>query len=189
MLNLTDVERRILINQSRILAALYPLDAPEFERAIEVLSEGYQEAWPDLVLKGLKSTFPKEDMNFIYQVLGMYDWLQKSFYALTLEDKLQLKERTLVFPGFCPKTETRHIAYATFLLENLDRFSYVEVIKPLHASQPMRDIYQEMLKDVPRFGGDALTAAQLKAIIAYISAIKSASDAPIAADKAPRKVA
>jgi hypothetical protein len=33
VLNLTDAERRILINQSRILAALYPFEAAEFERA------------------------------------------------------------------------------------------------------------------------------------------------------------
>lgn len=178
MLNLTDVERRILINQSRILAALYPLEAPEFERAIAILSEGYEEGWQDIVLKGLKSRFLKEDMNFVYHVLEMYDWLQKSYYGLSLEDKLQLKEQTLVFPGFCPKTEKNHIAYATFLLENLDRFGYVEVIRPLHAPQPMRGIYEEMLKGLPTFGGDILSAAQLKAIIVYISAIRNTNSFP-----------
>ena len=81
MLNLTDVERRILINQSRILAALYPLEASEFEQAIKILSEGYQESYQEVVLKGLKPSFMKEEMNFVYQVLEMYDWLQKSYYA------------------------------------------------------------------------------------------------------------
>lgn len=186
VLNLTDVERRILINQSRILAALYPLEAPDFEKAIKILSEGYQEGYQDVVLKGLKPSFIKEEMNFVYQVLEMYDWLQKSYYALTLEQKLQLKEQTLVFPGFCPKTEASHIAYATFLLENLDRFSYVEMKKPLHAPQPMREVYEEMLKGLADFGGDFLTASQLKAIIDYISVIKSTSVSP---QKAERKVA
>ncbi|MGB0086598.1 MAG: YfbU family protein [Rhodomicrobiaceae bacterium] len=172
MLNLTDVERRILINQSRILAALYPLDAKEFERAIEILSEGYQEGWQEVVLKGLKSPFLKEEMNFVYQVLEMYDWLQKSYYALSLGDKLHLKEQTLIFPGFCPETEKRHITYVTFLLENLDRFAYVEVVRPPHALQPMRDIYEEMLKGLPAFRGDVLPGAQLKAVIAYMSALK-----------------
>ena len=64
MLNLTDVERRILINQSRILAALYPLKAAEFERTIEILSEGYHEAWEEVVLSGLKEPYLKEEMNF-----------------------------------------------------------------------------------------------------------------------------
>lgn len=186
MLNLTDVERRILINQSRILAALYPLEASEFEQVIKILSEGYQENYQDVVLKGLKPSFTKEEMNFVYQVLEMYDWLQKSYYALTLEQKLQLREQTLVFPGFCPDTETSHIAYATFLLENLDRFSYVEVRKPLNASQPMREIYEEMLKGLADFGSDFLTASQLKAIIDYISVIKSTT-AEI--QKTERKVA
>jgi YfbU domain len=104
----------------------------------------------------------------------MYDWLQKSYYALSLEDKLQLKEQTLVFPGFCPKTEKSHITYTTFLLENLDRFAYVEVVRPPHAPQPMRDVYEEMLKGLPSFGGDVLTGAQLKAVIAYMSALKCA---------------
>ncbi len=186
MLNLTDVERRILINQSRILAALYPLEAPEFERTIKILSEGFQEGYPEIVMKGLKSSFMKEEMNFVYQVLEMYDWLQKSYYALTLEQKLQLKEQTLVFPGFCPETESSHVAYATFLLENLDRFSYVEVRKPLTATQPMREIYREMLKGLADFGGDFLTASQLKAIIEYISVIKSSS---VEVQRTERKVA
>lgn len=174
MLNLTDVERRILINQSRILAALYPLEAAEFERTVKILSEGYQEGWQDIVLRGLKSPFLKEDMNFVFHVLEMYDWLQKSFYGLNLEEKLQLKEQTLVFPGFCPKAEKPYVAYATFLLENLDRFAYVEVVKPLHAHKPMRAIYEEMLRGLPNFGQSVITGAQLKAVIAYISAIKSA---------------
>lgn len=178
MLNLTDVERRILINQSRILAALYPLEAAEFERAIRILSEGYQEGWQETVLKGLKSPLPKEEMNFVYQVLEMYDWLQKSFYALTLEDKLELKEQRLIFPGFCPETEKRHLAYATFLLENFDRFSYVEVVKPLHAPKPMRDFYDEMLKGLPSFGGNILTPSQLKAVLSYMAAIRSPSPPP-----------
>ncbi len=173
MLNLTDVERQILINQSRILAALYPLEAAEFERAIQILSEGYQEGWQEVVLKGLKGPFLREEMNFCYQVLEMYDWLQKSYYALSFEDKLQLKEQTLVFPGFCPKTEKSHVAYATFLLEHLNRFSYVEVTRPLHASRPMRSTYEEMLKGLPIAGGHILPAAQLKAVVAYIAAIRS----------------
>jgi len=182
VLNLTDVERRILINQSRILAALYPLEAEQFERAIAVLSEGYQEGWQETVLKGLKAPLLREEMNFVYQVLEMYDWLQKSFYASTLEDKLELKEERLVFPGFCARTETGYLAYATFLLENFDRFSYVEVVKPLHAPQPMRDFYEEILKGLPDFGGNLLTAAQLKAVVSYMTAIRSGS-APC--DKAP----
>ena len=173
MLNLTDVERRILINQSRILAALYPLEAREFERAAEILSEGYQEGWQETVLKGLKAPLLKEEMNFVYHILQMYDWLQKSFYSLTFEEKLELKEQHLVFPGFCPKTEKRHAAYAIFLLENFECFSYVEWSKPLHAPQPMRDFYEEMLKGLPSFGGHTLTAAQLKAVIAYMAAIRA----------------
>lgn len=173
VLNLTDVERRILINQSRILAALYPLEGAEFERAVEILSEGYHEDWPDVVLKGLKAPYPKEDMNFVYQVLGIYDWLQTSFYALSFEDKLLLKEHSLVFPGFDPRTERRDLAYATFLIQNLDRFAFVEVVKPLTAFRPMRQIYEEMLKGLPGFGAAMLSAAQLKRVIAYMSAIKT----------------
>lgn len=176
MLNLTDVERRILINQSRILAALYPLEASDFERTIKILSEGYQEGWQEAVLKGLKSPLLKEEMNFVYQVLEMYDWLQKSFYGLALDDKLELKEQTLVFPGFCPEKEMDCVAYATFLLEHFDRFSYVEVTRPLHAPRPMRGFYEEMLKGLPSFCGDFLTAAQLKAVISYMSAIQTSSN-------------
>jgi uncharacterized protein YfbU (UPF0304 family) len=177
VLNLTDVERRILINQSRILAALYPLETTDFERTVEILSEGYYEDWPDTVLKGLKQPLLKEEMNFVYQVLEMYDWLQKSYYALTLEEKLQLKERTLVFPGFEPASEMAHLAYARFLLENLDRFSFTEVVKPLHSRRPMRGVYQAMLQELPAPRGDLVSAPQLKAVVAYLAGM----------DRAPRE--
>jgi uncharacterized protein YfbU (UPF0304 family) len=174
VLNLTDVERRILINQSRILAALYPLETTEFERTVEILSEGYHEDWPDIVFKGLKAPFLKEEMNFVYQVLDMYDWLQKSYYSLTLEEKLQLKERILVFPGFEAESEGQHLGYARFLLENLDRFSFTEVVKPLDATKPMREVYQEMLKELPSSSGEMLSAPQLKAVVAYLSGMDCA---------------
>jgi uncharacterized protein YfbU (UPF0304 family) len=170
VLNLTDVERRILINQSRILAALYPLESNDFERTAEILAEGFHEGWQEAVLKGLKTPLLKEEMNFVFQVLAMYDWLQKSYYALSLEDKLHLQERTLVFPGFEPRTERRELTYAHFLLENLDRFSFTEVAKPLNAHRPMRHIYTGMLDALPNDNRSVLCAAQLKAIGAYASA-------------------
>lgn len=172
MLNLTDVERRILINQSRILAALYPLEASSFEQAAKILAEGFHEEWQEVVQKGLKAPFLKEEMNFVYQVLALYDWLQKSYYALSLEDKLHLQEKTLVFPGFDPVTEKRHLTYAQFLLENLDRFSFTEVVKPLTAPRPMCAIYECMLLELPMDTAGALTAAKLRAVAKYVSGVR-----------------
>ena len=166
MLNLTDVERRILINQSRILAGLYPLKAAEFERTIEILSEGYHEAWEEVILGGLKVPYPKEEMNFIYHVLEMYDWLQKSYYALSFEEKVCFQEKSLIFPAFDPKTEARQIAYARFLMGNLDRFAFMEVVNPFAAPHPMRDTYEAMMRRLPKHGGEVMTSAQLKAVLA-----------------------
>ncbi len=181
MLNLTEVERRILINQSRILAALYPLEQTEFERTVEILSGGYHEDWPDTVLKGLKAPLLKEEMNFVYHVLDMYDRLQKSYYALTLDEKLQLEDETLVFPGFEASSEEAHLAYARFLLENLDRFSFTEVVKPLSAPKPMRETYQAMLNAMPATSGDMLSAPQLKAVAACLFEDRAACDESAAA--------
>lgn len=166
VLNLTDVERRILINQARILAALYPLKAPEFERTIEILSEGFHEAWEEVILNNLKQPLPKEEMNFIYHVLEMYDWLQKSFYALSFEEKVYIQEQALIFPGFDPKTEARQLAYARFLMGNLDRFAFLEIVNPFAAPKPMREVYTQMLARMPRQGAEVLSAGQLKAILA-----------------------
>jgi uncharacterized protein YfbU (UPF0304 family) len=178
--NLTDVERRILINQARILCALYPLKAQEFERTIEILSEGYHEAWEDLILANLKQPLPKEEMNFIYHVLDMYDWLQKSYYALSFEEKVYFQEQALVFPGFEPKTEARQLSYARFLMGNLDRFAFLEIVNPFAAPTPMRDIYSQMLARMPRHGGEVLTAAQLKTILADMASVRHASkNAPL----------
>jgi uncharacterized protein YfbU (UPF0304 family) len=168
VINITDVERRVLINQARILAALYPLEASQFERTIEILSEGYHEAWADVVFKGLKRPFIKEDMNFIYQTLEMYDWLQKSYYALTLDEKVNLPERSLIFCGFCPKEEPRHSSYCRFLLENMDRFAFVETTDCLMADQPMLQVYERMLNKLPRDGRITLSAKSLTQVISEL---------------------
>ena len=165
MINITDVERRVLINQARILAALYPLESRQFERTIEILSEGYHAAWEDVVFKGLKLPFLKEDMNFIYQTLDMYDWLQKSYYALTLDEKVHLPERSLIFCGFCPTQEPRHYSYCRFLLENMDRFAFVETTERLLAEQPMLEVYERMLNRLPRDGRSTLSAKSLRMVI------------------------
>jgi uncharacterized protein YfbU (UPF0304 family) len=165
VLHLTDVERRILINQARILAALYPLEAQKFERAVDLLSEGFHEAYEELILDNLKRPLIKEEMNFIYQVLEMYDWLQKSFYALSFEDKVHLPESKLVFPGFCPRNEGRELAYARFLMGNLDRFAFLEIVNPLAAAHPMRDTYHSMLKRLPQQEGEILSAVQLRLVL------------------------
>lgn len=176
MLNLTDVERRILINQARILAALYPLKAAEFERTVEILSEGFHGAWEEVILGNLKQPLLKEEMNFIYHVLEMYDWLQKSYYALSFEEKVYFQEQALVFPGFEPKTESRQAAYSHFLMANLDRFAFMEVVNPFAAPKPMREVYAQMLARMPRHGGEVLTAPQLKAILADMANVKGACD-------------
>jgi uncharacterized protein len=165
VINISDVERRVLINQARILAALYPLEARQFERTIEILSEGYHEAWEEVVFKGLKRPFLKEDMNFIYQTLEMYDWLQKSYYALTLNEKVHLPERSMIFSGFCPKEEPRHYSYCRFLLENMDRFAFVETTDTLMAEQPMVDVYERMLNRLPRDGRSTLSAKSLTTVL------------------------
>jgi uncharacterized protein YfbU (UPF0304 family) len=165
VINITEVERRVLINQARILAALYPLEAKQFEKTAEILSEGYHEAWEEVVLRGLKKPHPKEDMNFVYQTLEMYDWLQKSYYALNIDEKLRLPERSLVFPGFDPKEEPRFFSYCRFLLENFERFNFVETAERLIAIQPMHGVYERMLLRLPTDAGDTLSAKALRVII------------------------
>lgn len=168
VLNLSDIERRILINQSRILAALYPLETTNFLRAVDLLEGGFHEAWHEVVLRGLKEPFPKEEMNFVYQVLDMYDWLQKSYYALSLDEKLQLREAVLVFPGFGRHSEKQHLAYAYFLIENLERFSFVEVTQPLGTDIAMAETYQQMLEILPPHKDGMLTCAQIVKLITVV---------------------
>jgi len=38
----------------------------------------------------------------------------------------------------------------------------------------MRETYEEMIKGLPAFGGDVLAPSQLKAVMAYISALSGA---------------
>jgi uncharacterized protein YfbU (UPF0304 family) len=114
-------------------------------------------------------------MNFIYHVLEMYDWLQKSYYALSFEEKVYFQEQALVFPGFEPKTEARQLSYARFLMGNLDRFAFLEIVNPFASLTPMRDVYAQMLARMPKHSGEVLSAGQLKTILADMASVRHAN--------------
>jgi uncharacterized protein YfbU (UPF0304 family) len=170
VLDLSSSERRILINQMKILASLYPLEAKSYEREITMLSIGSPEVYWQTTLREFNKSRLNEEMNFVYQVLQFYETLQNSYYALDLREKIQLDNSALVFPGFHSTQEAILKDYMNFLLDNLGRFSFLETRKPPHSIRPMREFYQELLKQYSSHDDNALfNFAQITSIIAQIS--------------------
>jgi uncharacterized protein YfbU (UPF0304 family) len=87
-----------------------------------------------------------------------------------LDDKSQIKESALVFPGFCPRMEGPQLAYARFLMGNLERFAFLEIVNDLTTGRPMRGVYERMLKRTSRYNADMLSPTQLRGVILDLNA-------------------
>lgn len=171
VLQLTDVQRRILINQYEILAALRPKEAAYFDRCAEIIRRGYYEFWPDYVTGDLDDPMAQKELIYVMDVLEMYDRLQVSFDRLPESEKTKVAANEVLFSGFDGGSERAYMAYARFLREKMERFTTVRLDHELDSHFPTRDKYEAMLKVLPRLDGDGtLTATQIRAVLDASSA-------------------
>ncbi len=165
-LQLSDVERRILINQYEILAALRPKEADDFNRCAEIIRAGYYEMWDDEAIGWLSDPIPREEMNYVGDVLDMYGWLQSSYDQLPEAEKATIEASEVLFPGFDGNGETEYMGYARFLREKMDRFTSVRALEALNSHCPTQHMYKAMLKVLPkREGVFYLSASKIRAVL------------------------
>jgi uncharacterized protein YfbU (UPF0304 family) len=165
-LQLSDVERRILINQYEILAVLRPKEAESFNRCAEIIRAGYYEMWDDEAIGWLSKPMLRKEMLYVADVLDMYDWLQISYDRLPEAEKATIDASEVLFPGFDGNNETEYMGYARFLREKMDRFTTVGAPHGLNSHHPTRHMYNAMLRVLPkREGVFYLSAAKIRAVL------------------------
>lgn len=164
-MRLSDVERRVLLNQYKILSALYPQEADHYDHLSQILVEGYHERWMEAVLGGLKKPLSNEDADFVFDVLVMYDWMQRSYYSTPKRDRQHVNEMRLRFPGFDPESEGRMVDYVRFLIQRLERFTFLNAAVSADGGGPMRPAYARMLAVLPRREDRILTFAEIRALL------------------------
>ena len=145
-MELSKAEKLILINQYRILSALNPDGAGNYNNRIKALEKGYKIHF-DEMMNRIEDELTEEECQEIIDILEMYTSLRDSFK--NLKDKKGLDKKELIFEGFDLEKEEKQLHYLEYLLYNLNRYKEFQLRSkyPNHDSeQPMLEKYRAMLK-------------------------------------------
>jgi uncharacterized protein YfbU (UPF0304 family) len=123
-MELSKIERLQLINQFLILEKLYPEEASYYEQHRIALEQGFalhyrwivENVWDDL---------SESECRKVLDSLELYRAIQHSYQ--TLNDKGDLTDTKVRFPGFDGNNESHHLAYAKYFVMDLGR--YDELVK------------------------------------------------------------
>jgi hypothetical protein len=145
-MKLTDVERTLLINQLTILKLLDPKGARHYDEKIEILNDGYEIFYDDVVHN--LDTVSTEDCRFVIHVLEMYRWLD-DYIRRHPEDEEVAKHHWARFAGFGGNDETMLMAFTRFLIKTQGKFeeqlANERNTDRFNSHAPVREIYERML--------------------------------------------
>jgi uncharacterized protein YfbU (UPF0304 family) len=148
----TTKERILLVNQYRILAALYPDEKESYERKEEILRRGYVAHY-----NGLEEWWGEEvseaRSEIVTNVLLLYDDLQQAPEA----DKAGIPPFYLRFQGFSANEESDLYEYLLFYLDRYFGPKYTNLREPgqdMNSHVPMLRVYNPMLAVYDKFRGD-----------------------------------
>lgn len=161
-MNISEVERLILINQFTILEEKNPQDS-YYRQGREILESGYKVLYNEIT-QILSKEMSEEDGDFVIDVLQMYRTLHDSYN--NLGDKKDLKESDVMFKGFDGNEEGKHYSFAQYFVKDYKRFSEFEKVSfNSHTNKIPK--YQRMLiewRKLDRFECD-LTVEEINNII------------------------
>ncbi len=124
-MELSNTERLLFLNQFLILKKLDIENAEVYDRAIEVLGEGYDDEYEDIFShNGLFRQTPisgkiREDTS---DILEMFFDLQNSYS--NLEDKTGISENDIKISGFDGNNEHDYLTYARYLIGHPENLQY-----------------------------------------------------------------
>ncbi len=169
------VTRWILLNQYRLLARLDPEAEEECNRAVEVLSSGFEAEYSNLNRSIIHEPLSDEDCGEVVDILQMHRELRHSFDGLA--DKADLDERAIEFRGFDGNEEGRYFSYAQFLIHDEGKWPELADAGDVpNSHMPVVETYRRMLAEWRQcreahertygIDEDRLTAAELRRIVA-----------------------
>lgn len=140
-MRLSPVERRILINQFRILEKLEPKDRSHSQNA-KALEEGYTREYRD-ILGAESEEMSEEACAEVLEIMELYRQMNRCFEQLG--HPASIDQRDLEFGGFDGNNETEQLQYALYYIEDLGRFDELRG-KYLNSHGPRLDQYRRMLR-------------------------------------------
>lgn len=135
-------ERLFLMNQYRILAALYPDEADGYEQRGKAVERGYPSFYGDDWVD--PNPLTAEECTETAKIIDMYWHMQNTVRNEGNDWDIGLDE--VRFPGFDGNNEKQY-GYARYLVEDLGRFGGLVTIQEgsLNSHAPMLDRYRRML--------------------------------------------
>lgn len=143
---LTRLERLFLINQFKILEALYPSDIDYYENNRKALEEGFELHYDDCFSVLSEDILTEDDCKEVLDILNMYRAITFSY-----KDYYNIEDSNLTFRGFDlnDKDEYKKADYARYFINDLDRFDelknghkYIDC----NSHYPMMNKYRRMLE-------------------------------------------
>jgi uncharacterized protein YfbU (UPF0304 family) len=145
MTHLSDVERRILDNQLQILTAIDPKQAKSCARSIRRIAGALKADDGPEPSRQIAMAEVDEPMTLTFSILACYAFLQDSFYALDLKEKLGVDHTALVFPGFHEPSEQIYSDHVSFIRYNLGQFTLLETRHEEKPRTEMLPFYRKLL--------------------------------------------
>ncbi len=146
-MKLTQTERWTLVNQYRILEALYPKEADFFKEAQEILEHGFEIEYSGLCQNVYKDedTLSTDECKEVIDILSMFDNLRYSYDQI--EDKSDIEKHSLSFSGFDgnDSLEVKYLSYSRFLCEVQGKFEKLTKGDFYNSHAPSLDMYRRML--------------------------------------------
>jgi uncharacterized protein YfbU (UPF0304 family) len=134
-------ERWILSNQLRILEALYPNDADYYRKNRTAIEEGYSlhYSW---AAEHIYEELSYGECKEVLDILEMHSMMQRAYERLS--DREGIEEWKVKFAGFDGNDETRLMGYAQYFVEELGRYSDLD-IEDFNSHMPSIGGYRLML--------------------------------------------
>lgn len=146
-IKLTKLDRVFLINQLRILEALYPDEAEDLGVRREVLERGYEMlyAWDYEYVYDGSDRMSAEESQEVWDTLDMFDAIQRSMPQGFDTEPYPITK----FAGYDGNNEGKFMSFAQFTVERLKRFEYVPMQKAgyWNSHMPTRPAYRRMLAE------------------------------------------
>jgi uncharacterized protein YfbU (UPF0304 family) len=136
LVSLSRIERLLLFNQYRILEVLVPDLTDTYRMYQEILENGFEFEYDEILKNIYKETLSEEDSKQIIKVLVMYQALRRS----------GLPEEETTFGGYDGNNETDFMSYVDFLYLAQGKFRDVIPSRDrINSHTPMKDAYRRML--------------------------------------------
>lgn len=141
-MELTRTERLLLFNQYRILELLDPRDKTHAQHA-EILARGYTRLYPLELFRHIGEETSPEVCDEVTEVLQLFRLLQNAYQDL--RDKPNVAGGAIQFEGFDGNEEGAHYGYASFMIEDLGRWSESR-LESLNSHCPRLPKYRRMIE-------------------------------------------